>query len=82
MAYQNKKDSVWGKGKKIKGKNPDLYRKDKLGNTMYYPSYGKASKMGWEIDHSKPQSKGGTDHLNNLQPLNTRANRKKSNKKL
>ncbi len=36
--------------------------------------------MGWEIDHLKPQSKGGTDHLNNLQPLKTSDNRKKSNK--
>ena len=82
MTYQNKKDSVWDKGRKIRGKDSDLYRKDKLGNTMYYHSYGKTSDMGWEIDHSKPQSKGGTDHLNNLQPLNTNANRQKSNKKL
>ncbi|PLX08214.1 MAG: HNH endonuclease [Marinilabiliales bacterium] len=80
MAYQNKKDDVWNKGKKIRSKNPDLYRKDKLGNELYYHSYGKNSSMGWEIDHSRPQSKGGTDHLNNLQPLNTKANRQKGNK--
>jgi hypothetical protein len=36
------------------------------GNEMYKPSYGKSSEMGWNVDHSKPQSKGGTDHLNNL----------------
>ena len=82
MAYQNKKDSVWDKGKKVRSKNPDLYRKDKLGNTIYYHSYGKTSDMEWEIDHSKPQSKGGSDHLNNLQPLCTKANRQKSDKKL
>jgi 5-methylcytosine-specific restriction endonuclease McrA len=80
MSYQNKKDAVWNKGKTIRGKKHDLYRKDKLGNTIYYSSYGKNSEMGWEIDHSKPQSKGGTDHLNNLQPLNTKANRQKGNK--
>ncbi len=78
MGYQDKKDNVWDKGKPIRGKDPDQYRKDKYGNKMYKPSYGKDTKMGWEIDHSKPQSKGGTDHLNNLQPMNTRANRKKS----
>ena len=65
----------------MRGKDPDLYRKDKLGNPMYKPSYGKSTQMGWKIDHSKPQSKGGTDHLNNLQPLNTTANRQKGDKK-
>ena len=25
-----------------------------------------ARKGGWEVDHSKPKAKGGTDHLNNL----------------
>ncbi len=81
MSYHNKKDDVWEKGQPIRGKTKELYRKDKFGNTMYKPSYGKSSPMGWEIDHSKPQSKGGTDHLNNLQPLNTTTNRQKGNKK-
>ncbi len=36
--------------------------------------------MGWQIDHSKPRAKGGTDHLNNLNPLKTADNRKKSDK--
>ena len=47
---------------------------------MYKPSYGKTSEMGWNVDHSKPQAKGGTDHLNNLQPMNSRANSSKSDK--
>lgn len=68
------------KGKVIPGKNPDLYRQDKYGNTMYKPSYGKYSEMGWNIDHSKPQAKGGTDHLNNLQPMNSSANSSKGDK--
>ena len=82
MSYQQKKDYVWEKGQTIRGKDPDLYRKDRLGNIIYKPSYGKYSPMGWEIDHSKPQSKGGTHHLNNLQPLNTKANRQKGNKRI
>lgn len=41
MSYQDKKDQVWEKGKKIGGKDPDLYRKDSFGNKMYYSSYGK-----------------------------------------
>ena len=73
-------NQVWDKGKPLKGKNPDLYRKDIYGNTMYKTSYGKNSEMGWSVDHSKPQAKGGTDHLNNLQPMNWKENIKKSDK--
>ena len=29
MSYRQKKNEVWEKGKIIKGKNPNLYRKDK-----------------------------------------------------
>ena len=82
MKYQEKKDQVWEKGQIIRGKDPNLYRKDKFGNVIYRHSYGKATPMGWEIDHSKPKSKGGTDHLNNLQPLKTSANRRKGNKRI
>lgn len=77
---QERLDQIWDKGETIKGKNPDLYRQDKFGNQMYKPSYGKMSPMGWNVDHSKPQAKGGTDHLNNLQPMNSRANSRKGDK--
>lgn len=80
MSYQRRKQEVWDKAQTIKGKNPNLYRKDINGDTIYKLSYGKHSPMGWEIDHSKPQSKGGTNHLNNLQVLKTSSNRKKGNK--
>lgn len=73
-------DQIWDKGQTIRGKNPDLYRKDIFGNEMYKHSYGKNSEMGWNVDHSKPQSKGGTNHLNNLQPMNSRANSSKNDK--
>lgn len=73
-------EQIWDKGQVIRGKDPDLYRKDKFGNVMYRHSYGKTSEMGWNVDHSKPQSLGGTDHLNNLQPMNSRANSAKGNK--
>ncbi len=71
---QERIDQVWNKGDLVPGKDPNLYRMDKFGNIMYKPSYGKYSPIGWNIDHSKPQSKGGTDHLNNLQPMNSYAN--------
>lgn len=71
---------VWEKGAPIKGKNPDVYRSDIYGNEMYRSSYGQDTPKGWSIDHSKPQSKGGTDHLNNLQPMQMAANKSKGNK--
>lgn len=66
------KDSVWEKARKIKGNNPDKYRTDVYGNTMYYGSYGKTTSMGWQIDHMKPKSKGGSNKLKNLQALNSK----------
>lgn len=41
-------------------------------------SYGRVySPSGWEIDHSVPRSKGGTDRLNNLYPAHIDCNRSK-----
>ena len=79
MPTERQKGNAGNKAEDIGGKNPNLYRKDKFGNVLYKPSYGKDSEMGWEIDHSKPKSKGGTDHPNNLQIMQTTANRQKSN---
>jgi 5-methylcytosine-specific restriction endonuclease McrA len=72
-------EQVWEQGKKIQGKDPNLYRRDAAGNVIYRPSYGKDSEMGWEVDHKKPVDKDGTDNLKNLQPLQTDENREKSN---
>jgi hypothetical protein len=69
-----------GKGKKVPGKDPDLYRQDAAGNIIYRSSYGKKSEMGWEVDHKKPVDKRGPDNLRNLQPLQTDENKEKSNK--
>lgn len=45
---------------------------------LVWSSYGSPDNIGsWEIDHSVPQSKGGTDHLNNLFPACTECNRQK-----
>ena len=72
-------DAVWNKAQAIKEKDPAEYISDILSNTIYRGSYGKQTIMGWEIDHIKPVSKGGTDDLDNLQALNSAANAKKGN---
>lgn len=77
MATERQKKIAWDKAKRIRGKNPNTHRKDKFGNPIFRKSHGKDTPMGWEVDHSKPKSKGGTDHPNNLQALQTRANRQK-----
>lgn len=52
---------------------------DKCGKLMRYEDYGNTnSSLGWEIDHIKPASKGGSDDLANLQALQWENNRKKS----
>ncbi|MFH1050533.1 MAG: HNH endonuclease signature motif containing protein [bacterium] len=71
-------DKVWKKGKRITNKSTKKYRKDIFGREMKYDEYGnRRNKKGWEIDHSKPVVLGGTDHLNNLQPLNWLSNLEK-----
>jgi len=41
-------------------------------------NYGTAGRRGaWEVDHSKPRAKGGSDRLNNLYPACISCNRSK-----
>jgi len=43
-----------------------------------YGNYGNEGARGaWEIDHSVPRAKGGTDHLNNLYAAHVECNRAK-----
>lgn len=77
MATKEQQEKAWNNAKTIRGKDSDIHRQDSYGNKMYKTSYGKDSDMGWEVDHIKPQSKGGSDATRNLQALNTSVNRSK-----
>jgi hypothetical protein len=38
------------------------------GDKICFHMYGRRTAQGWQVDHSKAQARGGTHHLNNLQP--------------
>ena len=73
-------NTVWEKAIEYSNKDidPKYVRKDICGASIAKGDYGKTEKYGWEIDHIKPVSKGGTDDLSNLQPLHWENNRRKA----
>ena len=51
------------------------------GKKLSFKNYGKVGIRGaWEIDHSRPKSKGGSDYLRNLVPACISCNRDKGAK--
>ena len=86
MLYLNEKFTettklqVWNKAKIVANNDPKIWRQDFAGAWIKYDDYGKCTNdtgYSWEIDHIKPQSKGGSDNLSNLQPMQWCNNRTK-----
>jgi len=74
---------VWGKGMVVGGANPNLWRKDKCGAWIERQKYGKRDSLyGWEIDHIKPESEGGSDEISNFRPLQWQNNTAKQDGRL
>lgn len=52
------------------------------GKKLAFSNYGVVgARGGWEIDHSNPVSRGGTDYLRNLVPACIECNRSKGAQK-
>lgn len=70
--------SVWLKAEFISGGPEGGRYVDHFGNKIVWEHYGRTDvATGWEIDHIIPISENGPDVLNNWQPLQWEANRKK-----
>ena len=80
MPTQKQIKKAWGKAKKIRGRNSEVWRRDDFGNMIRHGSYGTEGDYGWEIDHIKPQAKGGSDQPQNLRALYWKKNREKSDR--
>ncbi|MDX2302642.1 MAG: HNH endonuclease signature motif containing protein [Microscillaceae bacterium] len=66
----------------VEGKEIEIdterYRQDICNAWIEKDAYGDTEHpFGWEKDHTLPDAKGGTDHLDNLRPMHTKNNRGK-----
>lgn len=74
------KQQCWDKAEKVKGRAPDRWRRDVLGNIVFRKLVGCPGCLCHDYDHIIPYSKGGKSTLDNCQVLQATVNRSKGNK--
>lgn len=74
---------IWEKATIVSGNDPNVWRKDQCGAWIGRAFYGnRKSEYGWECDHIKPESLGGSDHLYNIRSLQWKNNAARQNGRL
>ncbi|CAL5198390.1 unnamed protein product [Lathyrus oleraceus] len=76
----NVKQKCWEKADKVKGRDPDRWRRDPLGNLIFRKLVGCPGCLCHDYDHIVPYSKGGQSTLENCQVLQATVNRSKGNR--
>jgi hypothetical protein len=71
-------EQIWQKASIVNGYDSSVWRKDFAGAWIKREYYGIQGQYGWVIDHLKPVVLGGTDEIDNLNPLQWQNNRSKS----
>ncbi|CAN4115434.1 unnamed protein product [Withania somnifera] len=74
------KQQCWEKAEKVKGRDPDRWRLDPLGNIVFRKLVGCPGCLCHDYDHIIPYSKGGESTLENCQVLQATVNRSKGNR--
>ena len=75
IVYGNRLIDIWNQ---LPGKG--MKKTDVEGNKIQFKDFGKKCSTGWQADHIIPRTKGGSNDISNMQPLQWVANIKKSNK--
>ncbi|KAF3771692.1 hypothetical protein EJ110_NYTH59268 [Nymphaea thermarum] len=63
------KQQCWEKAEKVRGRDPERWRRDPLGNLVFRKLVGCPGCVCYDFDHILPFSKGGRSSLENCQVL-------------